>query len=105
MSIRSSRIQLVSAAAFMLVAATASADGNAPGYVNGGDNAPSAAAMTADLVLARPLGFGATVLGAVVFVIGLPFELLSGNVGTPARKLVVEPARYTFTRPLGEDVN
>jgi hypothetical protein len=32
----------------------------------------------------------------------LPFSLLGGNVGESAEKLVAEPARYTFTRPLGE---
>jgi len=93
------------ATAALTFTAAASASDNTPGYANGGDAAPSAAAMTADLVLARPIGFGATILGSIVFVVALPFELLSGNVSAPARKLVVEPARYTFTRPLGEDVN
>jgi hypothetical protein len=61
--------------------------------------------MALDLALARPIGLGATVLGTVVFLVGLPFELLAGNVSDPARKLIVEPARFTFTRPLGEEIN
>ncbi|GAC1632650.1 MAG: hypothetical protein NVS9B10_27330 [Nevskia sp.] len=105
MSIRSGCIQSVTAAALLVFAAAAAAEGSGPDYNNRGDSAPSGAAMTADLVLARPLGFAATLLGAVVFVAGLPFELLAGNVADPARRLVADPARYTFTRPLGEDVN
>jgi len=55
--------------------------------------------------VARPLGLVATVLGTVVFVASLPFQALAGNVADPARKLVVEPAAFTFVRPLGEGVN
>jgi hypothetical protein len=105
MSIRTRCITSLSAAALLLAAAAASAEGTNPDYDNRADNAPSGAAMAADLVLARPLGFVATLLGTVVFVAGLPFELLAGNVSDPAHSLVVAPARYTFSRPLGEDVN
>lgn len=105
MSIRSEVLKTLAIAALTGAAFAAHAGDSSPGYSNGADAAPSAAAMTADLVLARPVGLAATVLGSVVFVIGLPFELLSGNVSTPARKLFAEPAQYTFTRPLGEDVN
>ena len=105
MSIRSRCIQSACAVTLLVVAAAASAEGTNPDYNNRGDSAPSGAAMTADLVLARPLGFAATLIGTVVFVAGLPFELLAGNVSDPARRLVADPARYTFTRPLGEDVN
>ena len=43
-----------------------------------------------------------TVVTTVTFVVMLPFSLLGGNVGESAEKLVVEPAKYTFTRPLGD---
>jgi hypothetical protein len=66
------------------------------------DNTADGAAMTADLVLARPLGLAATVLGGAIFIVGLPFEALSGDVSGPARRLIVEPAKFTFTRPLGQ---
>lgn len=105
MSIRKQYLKTLSIAALMLSIGTASAEDSSPGYNNRGDNAPSGAAMAGDLILARPLGLAATVLGSVVFVVGLPFELLAGNVSDPARRLVTEPARYTFTRPLGEDIN
>ena len=60
------------------------------------------AAMAADLVIVRPIGLLATVLGSAVFVVSLPFTLLGGNVEEAAKALVVEPARFTFVRPLGE---
>jgi hypothetical protein len=65
---------------------------------------PSADATAADLLVARPGGLAATVLGAAVFVVGLPFTLINGSTGQAAQKLVVEPAQYTFTRPLGENM-
>lgn len=65
---------------------------------------PSANATAADLLVARPGGLAATVLGAAVLVVGLPFTLINGSTGQAAQKLVVEPAEYTFTRPLGKDM-
>lgn len=67
-----------------------------------GDSAPSAGAVAADVLLLRPLSLIGTVLGTAVFIVGLPFEAIAGDVSDPARRLVVEPAKYTFTRPLGE---
>jgi hypothetical protein len=61
----------------------------------------SADAMILDLVFLRPAGLVALVGGSVVFVLSLPFSALGGNVGEAADKLVVDPARYTFVRPLG----
>jgi hypothetical protein len=58
--------------------------------------------MVADAVLVRPLGLVALILGAGIFVISLPFSLLGRNVGEAGSKLVVDPAVFTFARPLGE---
>lgn len=66
------------------------------------DEENSGALMTADLILARPLGIVATVLGCAVFVVSLPFSALGGNTKQASQKLVKEPASFTFTRPLGE---
>ena len=67
------------------------------------DTAPSAIAMAADLIIVRPLSFVATILGTGLFVAQLPLSLIQWeSPEAPARKLVVEPAQYTFTRPLGE---
>ncbi len=60
-----------------------------------------ASAMLLDLVIVRPLSLVATVAGTGVFIIGLPFSALGGNVAESGRVLVVKPAAYTFQRPLG----
>lgn len=65
------------------------------------DDTPSGAAMVADLVIVRPLSLVGTVLGTAFFVVQLPLAAIQLDVETPARKLVLEPARYTFARPLG----
>lgn len=62
---------------------------------------PTAAAMIADTVLARPLGFGAIVIGTVAFVVSLPFSALGGNVDQAFKKMMFQPTRFTFMRPIG----
>jgi hypothetical protein len=59
-------------------------------------------AMTADLLLSRPVGLCAIVAGAAVFVVSLPFSVLGGNSGQAYEKLVADPVAYTFIRPLGD---
>jgi len=66
------------------------------------DEGNSASLMTADLILVRPLGVVATVLGCAVFIVSLPFSAIGGNTEQAAQKLVKEPAAFTFTRSLGE---
>jgi hypothetical protein len=67
------------------------------------DETPSAAAMGFDLVVVRPLGLVATVGGIALFIVQLPFALIAGEPPSdPARRFIVEPAAYTFTRPLGQ---
>ncbi|MBW1779978.1 MAG: hypothetical protein JRL30_04500 [Deltaproteobacteria bacterium] len=58
--------------------------------------------MAADLAVLRPIGIAATAVGAVIYVISLPFSLAGGNEEEARQKLVIDPATYTFTRPLGE---
>jgi hypothetical protein len=59
-------------------------------------------AMTADLVLTRPVGLAAIVAGTAVFVLSIPFSVIGGNTGQAWQKLVMDPIEYTFVRPLGE---
>ena len=67
------------------------------------DTAPSAVAMAADLLIVRPVSLVATVLGAGLFVVQLPLSIVQGEPPSePARKLIVEPAKFTFSRPLGD---
>jgi len=66
------------------------------------DEKNTAGAMTADLVLVRPLGIVATVIGCAVFVVSLPFSALGNNTKEASQKLVKDTAQFTFKRPLGE---
>lgn len=59
-------------------------------------------AMVLDTLVGRPAGIVATVVGTVVFVAALPFSLLGGNTHDTARSLVVNPAKFTFGRPVGD---
>ena len=63
---------------------------------------PGAGAMFVDFVLVRPVGIIALVAGSTLFVISLPFSALGRNVKAAARSLIVKPAKFTFTRPLGD---
>lgn len=65
------------------------------------ENDTTAGLMTVDLLLVRPVGIGATILGSVVFVLALPFTAATDDVNYSMEKLVKEPARYTFKRSLG----
>jgi hypothetical protein len=62
----------------------------------------SAEAIIVDGLVLRPAGVVATIVGATVFVVILPFSIPTKSVDKAAQKLVVDPARYTFVRPLGQ---
>ncbi len=62
---------------------------------------PSALAMVGDAVIARPLGLAFTAIGAVAYVVTLPFSLAGGNAKEAGETLVVGPAMSTFVRCLG----
>lgn len=68
-----------------------------------GDETPTGEAMAFDLFIARPLGLVGTVAGTAIYIVALPFNLLTFNLAAPARKLILEPIDYTFVRPLGAD--
>jgi hypothetical protein len=64
-------------------------------------DAPKGYAMLGDLLIARPLLIGATAIGAVAFVVSLPFTAAGGNIGEAGKALVVEPGKAAFVRCLG----
>lgn len=76
---------------------------SAPGAMAMEDGSPEA--IAADVLVARPACFVATVVGAGVFVLALPFAALGGNVKKTGRTLVGGPGRLTFTRPVGDFSN
>jgi hypothetical protein len=61
----------------------------------------SAGAMTFDLLLIRPVGVVATVLGSALFIASVPFAAAGGNTMPAYEKMVIQPAKFTFQRPLG----
>jgi hypothetical protein len=62
---------------------------------------PAAFSMVGDLLIARPLLIAATVIGAGVFVVSLPFTAAGGNISEAGKALVVEPGEAAFVRCLG----
>jgi hypothetical protein len=60
------------------------------------------AASVVDVVVARPAGFVATVVGSAFFVVALPFAAAANGVKETGDALVVAPAQFTFTRPVGD---
>lgn len=67
---------------------------------------------TADALVGRPLGVLGTAIGSALYVAFLPFVLVDsatgdrvpGDASSFGNSLVMAPARWTFTRPLGEDL-
>jgi ABC-type uncharacterized transport system permease subunit len=76
--------------------------GAAGAAVIGEDDQITAGKMAADALIVRPLGIVATVVGSVLFVVSLPFSALGGNIGEVGKRLVVDPALFTFKRPIGD---
>ncbi len=95
----SKRLSLVLAFSLALSSAIFSSNVVAANY---DVNQPSGGAMLADTVLVRPFMLVSTVVGVAAFIVTSPFSLLGGNIGEAGKMLVVEPAAYTFVRPLGE---
>lgn len=68
---------------------------------SGSDMGGEDVAVVADILLVRPVGLAAVVIGSAVFIVALPFSIPSGSVGLTAHVLIVEPFNYTFLRPIG----
>ncbi len=65
------------------------------------DDSPNEWAMVGDLLVARPVGLVMTAGGAAVWLVSLPFTLLSGHAAEAAETLIVGPGETTFMRCLG----
>jgi hypothetical protein len=65
------------------------------------DESPNGYAMAFDLVVARPVGAVLVVGGAAVWLVSLPFTLLSGHASEAAGTLIGGPVETTFMRCLG----
>lgn len=84
---------IAAASLTLLVSPTASAE-----RIN---EQPSAGAMVADALVARPLYFVLSQAGSVIYGATLPFTLLGGNADQAAETLVVTPLQAAFLRCLG----
>ena len=62
---------------------------------------PDPAVMMADFFVARPIGFASLIIGSVSFVVSWPFSALGDNSQEAYNLMIVDPAVYTFKRPLG----
>lgn len=101
MSRASKLISILSVSLFLATSTAAFAGAHNKRYADSPDIQPNGVTMVADLLVARPLGLATTLVGAGVFLLALPFAAMAGDIATPARYLMEEPARFTFERPLG----
>lgn len=75
-----------------------------PGSASAENEAADIAAASFDVLLLRPVGFAASVVGAAMF---LPAALMTAPNGRDSiedawEQFVSTPAEYVYSRPLGE---
>lgn len=63
--------------------------------------APETGEMIADAAVVRPMTLWASAIGAVGWIVTLPFTLPSGSAGDVGKAWVADPLGYTFCRPVG----
>ena len=88
--------------AMLLLCATGLVHAMADTYTATSSSDVAAEAILVDGFILRPAGVLATVVGSLVFVVTLPFSIPTRSVDKAAQKLVVDPAKYTFVRPMGQ---
>lgn len=58
-------------------------------------------AMAGDILFVRPIGIVGTAVGTALFIVSVPFSAAGGNTKQAFKKMVAEPAKFTFKRPIG----
>ena len=58
--------------------------------------------LVGDTVFARPLGLASIIGGAALWVVALPFAVMSGSLHETTETLIVNPVKYTVARPVGD---
>ena len=99
---KSNRKLLTYFLAFTLALSNVMFSANVAAYEMASSQEPTAGTMLADAFMVRPFMLVGTIVGTVTYIVTLPFSLLGGNAGEAGKSLVVDPAMYTFVRPLGE---
>jgi hypothetical protein len=56
-----------------------------------------------DVLVARPLGVCAGILGSAIFVVSLPFTIPAGGVRDAADMFIVKPFQFSFVRQFPDD--
>jgi len=69
-----------------------------------GKNDPCAHEMAAlDILLARPIGVIAGIVGSAIFVVSLPFTIPAGGVRDAADIFIVRPFQFSFVRQFPDE--
>jgi len=63
---------------------------------------PSDIGVLADVVVLRPFGAAALVAGMGIFIVALPFSLITNSVDGTAKALIKKPFHYVFVRDVGD---
>jgi hypothetical protein len=58
---------------------------------------------TVDLLIARPFGIAAWIIGTGVFILSLPFTIPTRSVEEAAQMLVVKPFKFSFEREFSDE--
>ena len=58
--------------------------------------------VAGDIIFARPLGLASIVAGTGLFIVSLPFAIITGSVNKTGQTLVGNPIKYTLVRPIGD---
>ena len=56
-----------------------------------------------DVVVARPFGIAAAILGSAVFIVSLPFTIPTGSVSNAADMFIVNPLRISIDRKFPDE--
>lgn len=56
-----------------------------------------------DVLVARPIGFAAGIIGTGVFILSLPFTIPTRSVNEAAQMFVVKPFKFSFERKFPDD--
>ncbi|MBI5848182.1 MAG: hypothetical protein HZB31_09595 [Nitrospirae bacterium] len=58
--------------------------------------------ISGDAIFARPLGILSIIGGAALWVVSLPFAVITGSVPETTETLISNPVKYTLARPVGD---
>ncbi len=58
--------------------------------------------IIADVLIMRPLGIAACIVGLAGAVVAWPFAAITNSCDRVCKQLIIVPYKYTFERPLGQ---